>query len=629
MGPRPSYPICAAADVIYRTRRRGRAQLISPARLLVYIDSCVKSLTAKFRASPPAICAALLVLHALLLGWAALANSATFDEPAHLAAGVEYWRHGDFSIYSLSPPLLRLWAAVPPLLAGAKAPDTLSVQGMPVHDRHWSYADGFVYGNYQRFPFFLVIARWGMIPLSCLAGWIVYRWATDLYGAASGLAALTLYCLCPSILGHGSLVTTAIGTSAFIVLAAWLWWRYCRNPSLQRWALVVVALVAAHLCKFTALLLWPIMAAMAFPLALHPAARRWLLLFGWIGAGVFTLFLIDAIYGFQGVGQPLGAVHFYSDSVQNLQRLLPYHFPSPLPTRLIVGIDAQKFDTQARYTGFLFGVNYPSTVWCFYPVALLCKLPVSMIILAGWTLFSFIKRSGRKWASDPAAESSLLEAGLVFFCGVVLLSDLNIGTRYLLPAFPLCIILMSRLWSTAASLQFPVGGKLRLARTGLIVLLAMETLWVAPRFLSFINFAFGGPSNGWWLLTDSDFDWGQSLVDLQVWMKDHSVPCVTLAYFGLVDPRIYGVDFTPITLPSSDPYVAISSYYLDGKKNRMVVGPLRRIYPDVYYHQALQGEKPVAVVGNTIFIYHRQDVMDAIATYVRSSTQPSTNPAPQ
>ncbi len=48
-----------------------------------------------------------------LLAYSAASNSATFDEPAHLAAGVEYLRRHDLTIYSLSPPLLRMWAAIP------------------------------------------------------------------------------------------------------------------------------------------------------------------------------------------------------------------------------------------------------------------------------------------------------------------------------------------------------------------------------------------------------------------------------------------------------------------------------------------------------------------------------------
>src|SRR5438270_11732464 len=58
---------------------------------------------------------ALIGLHTALMIASAVRNSVTFDEYAHLPAGVAYWRYGwkAFDIHNLSPPLLRLWAAGP------------------------------------------------------------------------------------------------------------------------------------------------------------------------------------------------------------------------------------------------------------------------------------------------------------------------------------------------------------------------------------------------------------------------------------------------------------------------------------------------------------------------------------
>ncbi len=68
-----------------------------------------------------AVLLALLVLHSALLAWSAVANSVTFDEYAHLPAGVSYWHSGRFDVYDLSPPLLRLLGSWPAVLAGAIA----------------------------------------------------------------------------------------------------------------------------------------------------------------------------------------------------------------------------------------------------------------------------------------------------------------------------------------------------------------------------------------------------------------------------------------------------------------------------------------------------------------------------
>ncbi len=186
--------------------------------------------------------------------------------------------------------------------------------------------------------------------------------------------------------------------------------------------------------------------------------------------------------------------------------------------------------------------------------------------------------------------------------------DLNIGTRYLLPMFPLGFILISRLWSIDPVPLNQPATVLPYLRDGLLALLAVETLLVCPRFLTFVNFAVGGPANGWRLLSDSDFDWGQGLIDLRNWMQRQHVRSVALAYFGFVDPAVYGVRFLPIIHPGDNQYVAVSSYFLDGLENRVVTGRNRRSIVALPYSRALQAKPPIAVAGHTIFIYSREEV---------------------
>jgi hypothetical protein len=207
-----------------------------------------------------------------------------------------------------------------------------------------------------------------------------------------------------------------------------------------------------------------------------------------------------------------------------------------------------------------------------------------------------------------ASEVGLLDAIFVYLAGVMMLSDVNIGTRYLLPAFPMAFVAISRLWMPGGA---GWGSGMRAARWALVGMMAVEVLWVCPRFLAFINFAAGGADNGVNLLSDSDFDWGQGLIDLRKWMDGHQVHGVVLAYFGLIDPLAYGVHCVPLPTPEDSKYVAISSYYLHGTSNRMVTGFHKRAYIRVPYFEALRGEMPQAIVGHTIFIYPRAAVAAA------------------
>jgi hypothetical protein len=538
-----------------------------------------------------------LAAHALLLAWGAWANSATFDEPAHLAAGVEYWERGDFSIYSLSPPLLRLWGSWPAVLAGANAPGLGDLGKQSVASRHWAYADWFARQNLSRFAEFMLLGRLGMVPISCFAGWVTFAWARRSYGWRSGVAACALYCFNPGVLANGALMTTDIGTAAAMLAACWLWWKYCRGPSVWGFLIVLVAVVAAHLCKFTAVLIWPMLLAMAVPY--RPWQRGGLLAGSWLMLGVATLVVINAVYGFRGTFLPLSSFQFESQFMKHVQEKAGA-MPSPVPRTLLIGFDAQKRDSGVGYQGFLFGEVYRGARWYFFPAALLCKSPLGLIALVLVAAGSVFRRQLR------GGEWSVLLALAVFAAGVLIAGDMNIGTRYLLPMFPPAFVLMSRVWSRGMG----TGWK-RVAGV-LVVLAAAETMWVCPRFLTFMNVAAGGASNGWRVLNNSDFDWGQGLIDLRNWMHENNVGSVQLAYYGFADPRAYGIEYVPFTDRTDLPVVAISSDFLDGLQQRILKQNGKREWIEFPFYRQLQTKKPIAVVGGTIFIYSRFDVESAM-----------------
>jgi hypothetical protein len=407
-------------------------------------------------------------------------------------------------------------------------------------------------------------------------------------------------------------VGTDVGTTAAMAATGWLWWSFCRRPQWRGWILVVVAAGAAHLCKFTAVMLWPVMLAMAIPFALSaPRREKWRLAGAWIAALLAVVVILNALYGFRGTGRAISSFDFSSHLMRRAQENLPAWFPSPLPRLVLLGFDAQKTDTEGGYTGFLFGEIYTGSRWYFYPAAMLCKSPVAMLLLAAAALASTLTRRRDAESIPAVGEWSVFLGGAIFVLGVVCLSDLNIGTRYLLPAFPFTFILVSRIWSIERRATERKPAMLPYLRDGLLAMLAIETLFVCPRFLTFVNFAVGGPSNGWRLLSDSDFDWGQGLIDLRSWMDQHNVPSVALAYFGYVDPAAYGIRFQPIIAPGKEQYVAVSSYFLDGLENRMVTAVNRRAIVGLPYYKTLQEKPPIGVAGHTIFIYSRDEIESA------------------
>ena len=55
----------------------------------------------------------LLAIFAMQSFWFIKTQSMTYDEPAHIIAGVDAWRHGRFEHWNDHPPLGRLWLTLP------------------------------------------------------------------------------------------------------------------------------------------------------------------------------------------------------------------------------------------------------------------------------------------------------------------------------------------------------------------------------------------------------------------------------------------------------------------------------------------------------------------------------------
>lgn len=550
---------------------------------------------------------ALIALHAVFLVWSAATNSVTFDEFAHLPAGAAYWRHADFSIFDLSPPLLRLVAASPPTLAGADAPPTADVDERAPKDRHWVYGQQFERANADRYQSLFVLGRLALIPISCAGAYLVYRWVRAIHGPPAGLAACAMYCFSPNVLAHAALVTTDVGTMVATLAATYAWWRFCQRPTAPRVALAALLIAFAQLCKFTSLLLFPAMfliAAWELRTAAH--RRTWRrLAAGFAATALFSLLTINACYLFKGTGTPLSAYDLRSATVTSAGRLLG-HLPIPLPHAYVEGFDAQKFEAEGTHQGFLLGEAYDGARWYFYPVAIAAKTPLAMLALAGLALFTLVRHTPK--LAD--GEVVCLLAAAVFLSGTLLLAQLNIGIRYLLPAYPFAYILISRLWAIPRV-------SLARARAVLLSLAILEPIALlrSPDFLPFVNVAFGGPPNGWRVVNDSNFDWGQDLIRLKRWMDDNGVESVHLGVFGRVDPAIYGIRYTPLNRPSASPYVVVSSYYLAGLAHRLPSADGPGPFTHIPFHAELARRRPVAVVGRTLYVYDRRTVADAMAEH--------------
>ena len=180
-------------------------------------------------------------------------------------------------------------------------------------------------------------------------------------------------------------------------------------------------------------------------------------------------------------------------------------------------------------------------------------------------------------------------------------NSLQIGVRHVLPVYPLLFVVLSpRVTSDARRL---VPRQQRRAAAAAALLLAWHaagTLAVAPRYLQFCNEIAGGAEGGHRWLIDSNIDWGQDLIRLREYLERERIDSVSLAYFGRVNPLVYGIRFTPLERESRG-IAVISATFLMGRPYLWYRdGRLRWVPAQTFAW--LREHEPIARVGS-MFVY--------------------------
>ena len=186
-------------------------------------------------------------------------HSPVIDEPAHLAAGVSNWELAGFELFKVNPPLVRMIAALPAIAAGATTDWSGYYQGVGTR-AEFTVMDDFVWANGPRTIWLVTLARWGLIPLVLVGGYVCYRWARELYGDAAGVLALALWCFCPNVLAYGQILAADAGAAALGLAASYCFWKWLRDPAWDRALVAGIVLGLAELTKTTwavLFVLWP------------------------------------------------------------------------------------------------------------------------------------------------------------------------------------------------------------------------------------------------------------------------------------------------------------------------------------------------------------------------------------
>ena len=326
----------------------------------------------------PAV-AVLLAIHAGMLAWSATRHSPSYDEAGHLPAGISHWQLGRFDLYRTNPPLVRLVATAPVILAKpridwAAYPRAMQLGGAPngrapgnrtddPRDRaEWELAKLMIRRNPAETMLFVTLARWACIPFSLLGAYVSFRWARELYGNPAGVLAAGLWCFSPTILAHGQMFTPDVGATSLGLAAAYLFWHWLKRPGWKTALAAGVVLGLAELAKTTWVVLfalWPTIwilwrwceaSAVSWPGLRREALQLAAIL-------LLGLYLINLGYGFEGSFTPLRDYQFASKAFggrgeedlgepwagNRFQDGWLGAVPLPLPENYVRGIDLQKW----------------------------------------------------------------------------------------------------------------------------------------------------------------------------------------------------------------------------------------------------------------------------------------------
>lgn len=554
----------------------------------------------------------LLALFGIVASVSATFDAATFDEPAHLAAGVSYLQTGDFRLNPEHPPLAKMWAALPVVAGGVERTDPGSVRWRRARQREIGFelVNGPFDDRERRAPsVHLVPARLAMVALGVLLCGVIYFWACEAWGRMGGLLALALAAVSPTLLAHTRLVTTDVPAALGFTATLWCFWRFCRAPSPGRALVTGLAIGIAWLFKYSTLLLPPLLLAATILWVLRPPPRESA---AWtrgrrlaVGIGALTIVAIVGLgaiwtaYGFRYRATHAPEYSFDWPAARPpsaaLARAVEFvHTRRLLPEPYIYGI-SYVFSKADRRT-FLNGEIYEHGTRWYFPEAFLLKTTPALLVIVGWLVWRALRSP---WSFDGL----YLAIPIVLYGVVAILSPLNIGHRHLLPVYALLFV-------SSGALTVGVAPRGR-AATLLIALVAAHAASSAltfPRYLSYFNALGGGPARGWHALADSNIDWGQDLGRLGAWTASHGNPLIYLAYFGSADPAVYGIRYRKIALvedfdpgrrpvfPAPGDYFALSVTLLQGLyvADPAVAQWLERVGREM---------TPIARAGDSILIY--------------------------
>jgi hypothetical protein len=546
---------------------------------------------------------------------------ATFDEPTYIARGLDYWRTGSHrGLMVLGTMPLAVDATTLPLYLWERS-QHITID--PVADLSWA----------------LPWARSVTLLFWVLLLWYGRLLGRDIAGAWGGQLAVAFLAFEPTLLAHASLATTDLAVSACLLAFTY----HFKTSRDKGWLLRIGVpgfwLGATLLAKASGMVFVPLcMLVVELDRLVRARIQQSRLgseadsvnkarTVGWLAAqarsafsfvahdcrplirdglqiGVLGLVLTFAYCGSDWQTQPSFVKWAHDLPAGKLQTAMVWTSEHlRIFTNAGEGIIRQVKHNIRGHGTYLAGIVADRALWYYFPVLLTIKLSLPLLL----------------W---PVVVLILKPRALVTYAGFLTLALLlfsfncrvQIGIRLVLPLVAFLVVTAGS--GLAAALRdWPAGvlARRRVVAAFSVFLVALGLGWSAlasasvwPEGLCYTNELWGGTANGWLAVSDSNYDWGQGLKELDRWQKNQPGP-LDVWYFGsdpLIDKMpVHEIKFhlIPVATPEDvlarvrGHRLAVSTSLLRGSFSTLMKSGIP--VPEECYWRVihlLDGRKPVA-----------------------------------
>jgi 4-amino-4-deoxy-L-arabinose transferase-like glycosyltransferase len=520
---------------------------------------------------------------------------ATFDEPVYITLGLQRWRSGS------TAGLMKL----------GTMPLPVDVQTLPLY--LWERWQGRPIDPVADFHKVLPWARAATLLfwwLLLIHAWLAGRW---LGGPWAGALAVAFLACEPCLAAHAALATTDIAVAACLLALAYHfrvhreggWWRRVAWPGLW-FGLAVLAKASGLVFGGLCLLVlegercgwWRSRPASASPPPRFSASLKDLFQIGLIG---------------------MVLVFVYCGSDWKPQRSLvawTHTLPEGSSKAVLVwlaehlrifsnageGLVRQVTHNVRGHGAYLLGQSDRRALWYYFPVALSIKLTVPLLVApVVLAVLNWRRRDGRRWYGNGALLCALMLLLFSLTCRV------QIGVRFMFPLIALAVVGLSAVLVRTIE-RIPSRWGRRLLAAGTLACLAWtvsSAVAVWPNGMCYVNPLWGGTAEGYRLVSEANYDWGQGLKELAHWQRNHPGEVLTVWYYG-TDPALPALPLRSVPLQTLT--IKSNQDVLNHVRGQRVAVGTTLVYgsilaPNLRYIQAvLHARRPVARTA-TFLIY--------------------------